>query len=257
MLESLIILYILLVFIFPFHSLAITLGAGTAWFIYRGYFLLKSQPVKGKSIIWLALTATVGNFILSILLGGAMASLVFYIIYPNYYLFLFNFAFCALISLRWFDFSHRLYQARIADIKKGSDAPEAFLKDNSHGEESIAPVFAMCMGLGKKTGMGIGMVPIFIDSGYLYAKEDGLFFDGVFFRYLFDGLAVLDAEKVSSEKIRVFPRPGKNTLKADAFLLILRYRFYPFKMRNKRDTIFNILSASLKTSVEGVPSGAG
>jgi len=251
MLETLIILYILLAFIFPYQALAITLGAGTIWLFYRGNFLLKKQPKMGKPIIWISVIATAVNFFMSILVGGAMASFVYYFIYGNNYLFLFNFAFCSIISLRWFDFSHRLYQAQVSKHKKGSAPPVAFRNANGQGKEWPQPLFVMCMGLGKKTGMGVGMVPIFIDSGYLYVNEDGLFFDGIFLRHLFDAEAVLDMEKVSSEKIRIYPSPGNKPFNADAFLLILRYRFYPFKTRGSRDKIFEVLSASLETSVEG------
>ena len=107
------------------------------------------------------------------------------------------------------------------------------------------------MGLSKKSGVGVGMVPIFIDSGYLYLKEDKLFFDGIFLQRLFDANTVLNAEKFSSEKIRIFPRSGDKPLNADALLLILRPLFYPFKSRDSRDKIFEALSTSLKTREQG------
>ena len=253
MLETLIVLYILLAFIFPFHSLVISLGAGTAWLIYRGNFLLKNQPLKGKPIIWISLLATAVNFFMSALVGVGMASLVYFFILGNYYLFLFNFLFCAAISLRWFDFAYKLYQAQILKLIKSPPASAAFFEADDENVTS-QPLFAVCMGLSKKTGLGGGMVPMFIDSGYLYVKEGKLFFDGIFFRHLFDANSVMDAEKVSSEKIRIFANPGEKPFKADAFLLILRRRFYPFKSRASRDKIFNVLSASLENCHEGVPS---
>ncbi len=251
MLETLIVLYILLAFIFPFHSLALTLGVGITWLIYQGNLLLLNQPLKGKPIIWFSLMATAVNFFMSMVVGAAMASLVYFIILGNFYLFLFNFSFCAIISLRWFDFAHKLYQTQVLKLKKGSSAPATFIRADSEEGVTPPPLFSVCMGLSKKTGVGGGMVPIFIDSGYLYIKEDKLFFDGIFLQHLFDADTVLDVEKVSSEKIRIFPRPGEKPLDADAFLLILRRRFYPFKSRDSRDKIFEVLSVALKTREEG------
>jgi len=251
MLETLVVLYILLAFIFPFHLLAITLGIGTAWLIYRGDFLLKKQPINGKQLIWLLSIASVVNFLLSILVGGVMASLVFYIIYDNNYLFLFNFAFCSIISLRWFDFSHKIYEVQVAKIKRGSVAPARFRNVNGQGGDTIQPLFAVVVGLGKKTGMGAGMVPIFIDSGYLFIEEGELFFDGIFLRQLFDAATILEVEKVSSERIRITPKSEGKQFKADAYMVILRNRFYPFKSRGSRDKIFDDLSACLKIPSEG------
>ncbi len=166
MLETLIILCILLAFIFPLHFIAITLGAGTTWLIYRGNLFLKRQPKEGQPIIWISLMATAANFLMSLFVGGVMASLVFYIIYDNYYLFLFNFAFCSIISLRWFGFSHKRYMAQVLKIKTRSAVPATFKEVNGQGEDPVQRLFAMCIGLGKKTGMGLGMVPIFLSGSF-------------------------------------------------------------------------------------------
>ena len=101
----------------------------------------------------------------------------------------------------------------------------------------------MCMGMGKKTGFGLGMAPIFIDSGYLYVKENELFFDGVFLQHRFDPQTVTKAEKISSEKIKIETHPREKPLNAEELLIILRFRFYPFKARHERDKIFEILSS--------------
>ena len=87
------------------------------------------------------------------------------------------------------------------------------------------------------------MAPIFIDSGYLYVKENALFFDGVFLQHKFDRKTVAKAEKISSEKIKIETAPWEKPLNAEELLIILRCRFYPFKARHERDKIFEILSS--------------
>ena len=252
MIETLIVAYILLAFSFPLHSLALTLGAGTTWILYRGGFLLKNQPEKGKQIIWISIKASIINFFLSLLLGGAMATFVFYVIFDNYYLFLFNLAFCCIISLRWFDYSHKLFERQIKNLKIDLDVPHSQFKANTHENRVKAPLFVVCMGLSKKTGIGGGMTPLFIDSGYLFEENNRLFFDGVFLRQVFDRETVLDFEKISSEKIKVFPRIENRPLNADALLLILKYQFYPFKARDSRDRIAKMLTTFLESPAEGL-----
>lgn len=241
MLETLIVIFIFLVFLFPLKSLAVLLGAGTTLFLYRGRSLSSSQPKKGKPLLWYSLIATLANFFLSLLVGGAMASLVYFFIISNNYLFLFNFAFCSIISLRWFDYTFKLYQSRAARLKKDSSLPPLFSAEET--EETLPPIFVMCIGMGKKTGFGPGMTPIFLDSGYLYVKENELFFDGVFLQHRFDSKTVTKAEKISSEKIKIETQPHEKPFNAEEILIVLRCRFYPFKARHERDKIFEILSS--------------
>jgi len=252
MIETLIVAYILFAFSFPLHSLALTLGAGTTWIIYRGSFLLKNQPKKGKPIIWYSMKASVINFFLSMILGGAMASFVFFIIFDNYYLFLFNFAFCSIISLRWFDFSHKLFEQKIRNLMIDSEALFSFFNGKKTQDRDEVPLFAICIGLSKKTGMGAGMTPIFMDSGYLYEENKRLFFDGVFLKKVFDRESVLNIEKISSEKIKIYPRVDNEQFNADAYLIILKYQFYPFKSRGSRDKIVEMLATSLVSYVKGL-----
>jgi hypothetical protein len=251
MIETLIVAYILLAFSFPLHSLALTLGVATTWILYRGSFLLKKQPEMGKQIIWILMKTSIINFFLSLLLGGAMASFVFFAIYDNYYLFLFNIAFCSIISLRWFDYSYKLYERQIKKLKIDSDVPPFFNISKSENKAEV-PLFAVCMGLSKKTGIGGGMTPIFVDSGYLFEENNKLVFDGVFLRHVFDRETILDLEKISSEKIKIFSRIEPRPFKADAFLLILKCQFYPFKARDSRDRIVEMLATMLETPSEGL-----
>lgn len=251
MLEILIVVFILLVFIFPLKSFAIALGAGTTYILYRGHALYNSQPKEGKPLIWYSTITTFANFFLSMMMGGAMAYLVYFFIISNDYLFLFNLAFCGIISLRWFDYTFKLYRSLALKLKKNSIGPSFSSTKTSFETEPVSPVFVMCMGLGKKTGFGLGMVPIYIDSGYLYVKETDLFFDGIFLQHHFDASTVSSAEKISSEKIKIIVNPEKKPFNADELLIILRYRFYPFKTRQARDKIFEILSSITNIESEG------
>jgi hypothetical protein len=255
MIETLIVAYILLAFSFPLHSLALTLGAGTTWIIYRGSFLLKNQPENGKPIIWHSMNASAINFFLSIMLGGAMASFVFYIIFDNFYLFLFNFAFCSIISLRWFDFSHKFFEHKINSLKIDSQIPLSSFKIRKTQENEESPLFALCIGLSKKTGMGGGMIPIFLDSGYIYEEKKRLVFQGIFLRQVFENDTVVKLEKISSEKIKIYPRIERAQFNADAYLIILKYQFYPFKSRDTRDRITDLLATSLVSPDEGLHLG--
>ena len=252
MIETLIVAYILLVFSFPLHSLALTLGAGTTWVIYRANFLLKNQPEKGKPIIWLSMRATAINFFLSIILAGAMASFVFYMIFDNLYLLLFNFSFSSLISLRWFDFSHKIFEHQINKLKIDSGIPFNFLKEENTENQDEGPLFALCIGLSKRTGVGGGMIPVFLDSGYLYEEKNRITFEGVFLSQIFSRDTVLNLEKISSEKIKIYPQIERAQLNADAYLIILKYQFYPFKSREPRDRIVETLANSLSSPSEGL-----
>jgi hypothetical protein len=252
MIETLIVAYILLVFSFPLYSLALTLGAGTTWVIYRANLLLNNQPEKGKPIIWFSMKATVINFFLSIIMGGAMASFVYYMIFDNLYLLLFNFSFSSIISLRWFDFSHKNFEHQINKLKIASGIPFSNSKEKNTKNQDKAPLFVQCMGLSKRTGIGGGMIPIFLDSGYLYEEKNGFTFDGVFLSQIFNRDTVLNLEKVSSEKIKIYPNVEKAQLNADAYLIILKYQFYPFKSREPRDRIVETLANSLSSPGEGL-----
>ena len=110
MIELTSVLFILLFFAFPLPALAGSLGIFTTWNLYRKYEAFKTQPHEGKKNLILGAALFLINFICSIFLGIAMAFAVYYFIYDNSYLFIFNFLFCSTISLRWFDFTHNLYR---------------------------------------------------------------------------------------------------------------------------------------------------
>ena len=219
MLEFFLILYILFVFVFPLPLLGITLGIAIIYFLYRKCLLLQNQPVEGKNILVLAFLTQTANLICCLLLSLALAAGVHLLIVENRYLFLFNFVFALLISIRWFDFTHRIFRHFVEKwlIERPSD------------------VFAVCFGLRKK-GV-VGMTPVFMDAGYLC--DSGDFFEGVFSKQWSNMFSLV--EKISSEKIRItFTNPSP-PFYADALLIVLKNYRYPFMSRQTRDTIFRSL----------------
>lgn len=237
MLEIGITLLILLFFIFPVPGLVVCLGAWTCYLVYRKLHLLKSQPPQWKKIVWLYLVTGSANLFLSMVMGLVLAFAVYFLMVDSLRLLMFNFIFCFLISARWFDFTHVLYRRLIMKMKQVSHPPK---KD---------AVFAMLAGQRSGTGLGIGMAAISLDSGFLYWEGNQLVFDGVTGRKVFSPQTVLRVEKISSEKIKIFPVRQDGDESAEAWLLIFRQQFYPFKTRELRDQWFQRLS--------GVPESAG
>ena len=230
MLEIGITLFILLVFIFPVPGLAVCLGAWTCYLIYRKLLLLKCQPPRWRKIVWIQFLTGAANTFLSAVMALMLALTVYFLIIDSLRLFIFNFFFCFLISFRWFDFTHAIYRRLVLKLLPLSFPPP----ENS--------VFCMLMGQRSGTGLGIGMASVSLDSGYLYWEGNRLVFDGVMARKYFSRNTVLTLEKISSEKIKIVPvqRDGNET--AEAWVLVLRQQFYPFKTRELRDQWFQRLS---------------
>ena len=235
MLEFLLISYILVLFIFPIPAVAIALGAGTSYFLYRKHLLWENQPGPGKKIVALAILSGAANIIISLALGAALAFAVHLLIFENVYLFFFNFVFCTLISIRWFDFSQRLYRHFISKYL-----------NPKFGTEENDP-FAMLIGLRARTGWGHGMTPVFLDSGTLQEQEHQVRFDGVLVHLVFGKDSLISAEKISSEKIKILPTAQNRVHQADSYLIVLRDQFYPFRSRPTRDRLHGILQ-NLRTS---------
>jgi len=188
--------------------------------------LFKNQPAEGKRVAWLALFTGWINFILSLVLGLTLSLGVYYLITDLFFVFIFNFLFCSLISVRWFDFSHKLFRHLIYRYKG---------IDGSAAERTPDTVFVMILGLRKSTGWGLGLVPVFIDAGTLWLKENRLLFDGVFLHLTLTHEVLEQAEPVSYERIRFSPSRPIVAYKAEAFWLVVRDQFYPFKSRDTRD----------------------
>ena len=168
MLEFLLILYILLVFVFPLPMLGLALCLGIAYFPYREYQLLRHQPVEGKKIIWLYSALQTINWVLSFLLSLAMALGVHLIFVENRYLFLFNLIFSLAISVRWFNFTHWVFRHFMTQwLGTGGDP---------------ATVFAVCLGFRDNAGAGFGAT-VFMDAGHLLSQGSGVAFSGLFFKH--------------------------------------------------------------------------
>ena len=223
MLEIGITLLILLFFIFPIPGLAVCLGVWTCYLMYGKFLLLNRQPLRWKKIVWIHFFTGTADTILSFIMAFILALTVYFLIFDGLRLFIFNFIFCFLISFRWFDFTHSLYRHLVLKLQPLSlPSPK-----NS--------VFCMLIGQRSGTGVGIGMKAVSLDSGYAYWSGHQLIFDGIMSRKTFSRKSVLSAEKISSEKIKIIPAQRNPREKAEAWTLIIRQQFYPFKTRKLRD----------------------
>jgi len=168
-----------------------------------------------------------------------LALVVYFLIFDSVRLFIFNFIFCFLISIRWFDFTHAIYRRLILNLQPLSlPAPK-----NS--------VFSMLIGQHSGTGMGIGMRSLSLDSGYMYWDGHQLIFDGIMAHKVFSRNSVLTVDKVSSEKIKIVPARKNLNEKAEAWIIIIRQQFYPFKTRELRDQWFQKLSGLPESDTRG------
>lgn len=231
MLEFLLILYILFVFVFPLPLLGLTSGLAVIYVLYRKCLLLKHQPVEGKRVLLLSGLSRTANLVCCLLLSLAMTFGVHFFIIENRYLFLFNLIFSLSVSIRWFDFTHRIYRRSI----------DKWLGDRLSG------TFVVCIGLRKKTG--VGMAPVFMDAGYL--RDSGDCFEGTFFKHDLEASAISKVEKKSSEKIRILFSSSPPPFYPDALSIILREQRYPFMSRQTRDKIFQSLEKRLYTQPTG------
>ena len=230
MLEIGITLIILLFFVFPIPGVAVCLGAWTCYLIYGKLLLLNRQPDRWKKIVWIYFLTGTANTILSLAIAFMIALTVYFLIFDSLRLFIFNFIFSFLISIRWFDFTHVIYRRLILKLPSISlPAP----KDS---------VFCMLIGQRSGTGIGVGMKSVSLDSGYTYWDGYQLIFDGIMTRKAFARNSILTVEKVSSEKIKIVPTRQNLNEKAEAWVIVIRQQFYPFKTRELRDQWFQQLS---------------
>lgn len=239
MLEIGITLLILLLFIFPLPGLAVCLGAWTCYLIYGKLHLLNRQPPQWKKIVWVYFLTRAADIILSFVMAFMLALTVYFLIFDGLRLFIFNLIFCFLISFRWFDFTHVIYRHLALKLQPLSlPAP----KDS---------VFCMLVGQRSGTGIGIGMKGILLDSGYTYWDGHQLIFDGIINRKIFSRTNVLTVEKISSEKIKIIPTRQNSNEEAEAWTLVMRQQFYPFKTRELRDQWFHRLSGIQDSDTQG------
>ncbi len=239
MLEIGITLLILLFFIFPIPGLAACLGAWTCYLIYSKLLLLNRQPPQWKKIVWIHFLTGAADTILSFAMAFMLALIVYFLIFDGLRLFIFNLIFCFLISFRWFDFTHVIYRRLVLKLQSLSlPAPK-----NS--------VFCMLLGQRSGTGLGIGMKAALLDSGYTYWHGHQLVFDGIIARKVFSRKTVLTVEKISSEKIKIVPARQNSNEETEAWTIIIRQQFYPFKNRELRDQWFQRLSGVQDSDTQG------
>lgn len=225
MIEFAIVFLILAFFIFPLYTSAGCLGLFTTWFLFKNYESFKNQPLQGRKVLSSLRTAFIVNFLGSLILGWQFAWLISFFIYDYFYLFAFNFIFCFLISIRWFDFSRRYFQELIIGHFEKKTVANTF--------------FVVCQGF--KEASGSAEIPAFTDAGFLKLEEGQAIFDGTFFNINFSSKNIVQIEKKSSEKIKIYIRPIGNN-QSHVFLISLRDQFYPFRSSGNRDKIIKSLS---------------
>lgn len=242
MLEIGITLLILLFFIFPIPGAAVCLGAWTCYLVYGKLLLLNRQPSRWKKIVWIHFLTGATDTILSLVIAFMIALFVYFLIFDSGRLFIFNFIFCFLISIRWFDFSHVIYRRLILKLQP---VPLPVPKNS---------VFCMLIGQCSGTGIGIGMKSVSLDSGYMHWDRHQLIFDGIMARKVFSKNALLTVEKFSSEKIKIIPTSQNLNEKTEAWVIVIRQQFYPFRARELRDQWFQQLSGLQNSDIQGYPA---
>ncbi|KMP10346.1 hypothetical protein UR09_06510 [Candidatus Nitromaritima sp. SCGC AAA799-A02] len=210
MLEFLLITYIVLLFVFPLPALAILLGLATAWSLHRKYQLTQTQPPAGVGVLRLNAFFFSLNLIASLAMGLALAAMV----------------------------AHKRYRRAILKLKPS-------LESIPHEK-----IFVTLTGLKKGSGFGPGLAPAYVDAGYLFTKSSQTIFEGVFSRAVFAPSTLARVEKKSSDKIQIIRGQPDSSLAADACLIALKDRFYPFKGRSERDRIVHHLSPGQTPKVE-------
>ena len=233
MIELTAVLIIILLFVFPLPALAVSLGLFTTWSLYGKYESFNNQPAEGKKNLILSMVLFLINIFCSIILGVTLALGVYYFIYDNFYLLIFNFVFCSAISLRWFDFTYNLYRHFIFKLKPTDTSAQ------SH--------FVVCQGFREREHGGFGLIPVYTDAGTLELENNKIVFKGVFREETFSPSKIIHVEKKSSEKIKILSKQNKLT-NADRFLITLKDQFYPFKSRPDRDKIFKQMMGQPQTA---------
>jgi len=241
MIEFLFVLCILMLFIFPVPTLSAALGVVTCYFLFRKYHLFKYQPKIGRKLLGVYWVFGFQNLALSLGLAVLLSLIVYSLIFNNYFLFVFNFFLCFLISLRWFDYSYNLFRSSVTRPSE----------DKTISSDSTP--FAMVFGMRPHSGLGLGLAPIFFDAGPIRVGESSVRFEGTFFQETFRPGQFIDIKKVSSEKIRILALPENKQFHATEYWLVLREQFYPFRSRPMRDRIFQILSPQ----TESQPDSSG
>ncbi|CAI2718079.1 hypothetical protein [Nitrospina watsonii] len=243
MIEFLFVLYILIAFIFPLPVLSATLGAGTCYLLFRKHYLWKHQPASARRLLAAYWTCHFLNFSLSLGLAVVMALFIHHLIFKNYFLFIFNFLFCFFISYRWFDYTHSLFRLYLHKLRR-----------NANTASSASGTLTLLIAFRPHSGLGLGMLPAFLDAGYLTLEENRIYFEGLLIQETWTPAHFSQLEKVSAEKLRLTPQPEHRHGGAAAYLLIVRDQFYPFRCRAVRDEIQEILQPETEAIEAPLPT---
>lgn len=238
MIESLFILLIIFLFIMPIPTLAMATGLGIGHLFYKQFLLFRYQPASHKNLIWCTLLCNGINFFLSLFLALAMSYAVHYFLTDLFWLFLFNFLFCFAVSLRWFDFSNRLFRYLVHRLSEKHTRPL-----NTTGQST----FVMIYGLQKSIGWGAGWTPVFVDAGIIDLTRETLRFRGLFLDMTLGPQNLENAISVSSEQITLIPRRENEHQRVGRYKLVVRDQFYPFRCRETRDLILSRIFSTEKT----------
>lgn len=214
----------------PVPTLALATGLGIGHLFYKQFLLFRFQPASQKKLIWYTLLCNGINFILSLFLAFGMSYAVHYFLTDLFWLFLFNFLFCFAVSIRWFDFSNRLFRFLVHRLSE-KHTPSLKTTGNT--------AFVMVYGLRKSIGWGAGWTPVFVDAGDIDLTREILRFKGLFLDLTLNSQSLENAISVSSEQITLIPRRENDYQRAGRYKLVIRDQFYPFRCRETRDLIIS------------------
>jgi hypothetical protein len=100
--------------------------------------------------------------------------------------------------------------------------------------------FVEITGLKTRPGRLSSHIPILLDAGGLRWQNSELIFDGVFYKQRFSSQNSTQVEKNSLDRIKIVLRNDLGS-KPDICIISFREQFYPFKSREKRDTLYQEL----------------
>ncbi len=207
--------------------LSFSLAVATTLYLQRRYHLQKKQPLLGKKILGIYLKTVSFNLVGSVFFGLVIAFCVYFLITKNPYTFLFNIIFIGAIAFRWLDFSNiwfrSIYNKRFANVTTN---------ENSN--------FVAIYGL--KPGNIFGFTPNQLDIGYINRKNNFLEFKGAFSHHIFKPSNFARVEKLSSEKILLWPTKRNSKMDSETLMIKIRNQFCPHKSKSQRDLLFAFLT---------------
>ncbi len=228
MTELLLVAYLIAFFNFPITILSFSLAVATCLILKRRYHLQKNQPPFGKEILGFYLNMDTFNLVISVFFGITIAFFVYFLITKNPYTFILNIIFVGAIAFRWLDFSNSWFRS-IYNKKFANITP---VNKNSN--------FVVIYGL--KPGNLFGFIPNQLDIGYINRKSNFLEFKGAFSHHIFKPSNFARVEKLSSEKILLWPTERNSKMNSEILMIKFRDQFCPHKSKTQRDLLFALLT---------------